>query len=134
MAKEIKINGNTSFSKTSKSLIISEEIDEKIFTSKILKKDISGYKFSKKSKSNNQLWWALAGLITAVIAWQVSTTNYVTIYGSIILLVISFFLYLDHVLQKDKLILTIYFNGNNIDFHTEEEDLEETDEFLKKIN
>ena len=134
MAKEIKINGNTSFSKTSKSLIISEEVDEKIFTSKILKKDISGYKFSKKSKGNNQLWWALAGLITAVIAWQVSTTNYVAIYGSIILLVISFFLYLDHVLQKDKLILTIYFNGNNIDFHTEEEDLEETDEFLKKIN
>tara|TARA_B100000902_G_C27301353_1_gene913001 strand:- start:1088 stop:1498 length:411 start_codon:yes stop_codon:yes gene_type:complete len=133
-SKETKINRHTSFSKTSKSLIIKEEIDEKVFTSKILKKDITGYKFSKRSKSNNQLWWALIGLITAVITWQVSNTNYIAIYGSIILLVISFFLYFDHVLQKDKLLLTIFFNGNSIDFHADEEDFETTDDFLKKIN
>ena len=45
---ELKINKNTIASKTTKFLIINEEIDEKILTSKFLKKAITGHNLSKK--------------------------------------------------------------------------------------
>lgn len=132
--KEIRINKSTSLSKTSKSLIIKEEIEKKIFTSKILKKNISGYKFLKKSKSNNQLLWSIAGMITAVITWQISTTNYISIYGSIILVIISLFLYFDYVLQREKILITIFLYGNTIEFQTDDNEIDSIEEFLKKIN
>jgi len=132
--KEIRINKSTSLSKTSKSLIIKEEIEKKIFTSKILKKNISGYKFLKKSKSNNQLLWSIAGMITAVITWQISTTNYISIYGSIILVIISLFLYFDYVLQREKILITIFLYGNTIEFQTDDNEIDLIEEFLKKIN
>ncbi|MFL2642583.1 MAG: hypothetical protein ACJ0GV_03575 [Dehalococcoidia bacterium] len=132
--KEIRINKSTSLSKTSKSLIIKEEIEKKIFTSKILKKNISGYKFLKKSKSNNQLLWSIAGIITAVITWQISTTNYISIYGSIILVIISLFLYFDYVLQREKILITIFLYGNTIEFQTDDNEIDSIEEFLKKIN
>ena len=132
--KEIRINKSTSLSKTSKSLIIKEEIEKKIFKSKILKKNISGYKFLKKSKSNNQLLWSIAGIITAVITWQISTTNYISIYGSIILVIISLFLYFDYVLQREKILITIFLYGNTIEFQTDDNEIDSIEEFLKKIN
>jgi len=132
--KEIRINKSTSLSKTSKSLIIKEEIEKKIFTSKILKKNISGYKFLKKSKSNNQLLWSIAGIITAVITWQISTTNYISIYGSILLVILSLFLYFDYVLQKEKILITIFLYGNTIEFDTDNNEIDLIEEFLKKIN
>ena len=132
--KEIRINKSTSLSKTSKSLIIKEEIEKKIFTSKILKKNISGYKFLKKSKSNNQLLWSIAGMITAVITWQISTTNYISIYGSILLVILSLFLYFDYVLQKEKILITIFLYGNTIEFQTDDNEIDSIEEFLKKIN
>ena len=52
---QIRINKSTTISKTSKSLIINEEIEKKVLSSKILKKSITGYKFIKKNKSNHQL-------------------------------------------------------------------------------
>ena len=55
---ELKINKNTTASKTAKFLIIKEEVDEQILTSKILKKSITGHNLNKKGKNNNQLWWA----------------------------------------------------------------------------
>ena len=134
LPKEIRINKSTSLSKTSKSLIIKEEIEKKIFTSKILKKNISGYKFLKKSKSNNQLLWSIAGIITAVITWQISTTNYISIYGSIILVIISLFLYFDYVLQREKILITIFLYGNTIEFQTDDNEIDSIEEFLKKIN
>ena len=45
---ELKINKNTSASKTTKFLIIKEEVDEQILTSKILKKSITGHDLKKK--------------------------------------------------------------------------------------
>ena len=47
---QIRINKSTTISKTSKSLIINEEIEKKVLSSKILKKSITGYKFIKKIK------------------------------------------------------------------------------------
>ena len=132
--KEIRINKSTSLSKTSKSLIIKEEIEKKIFTSKILKKNISGYKFLKKSKGNNQLLWSIAGMITALITWQISTTNYISIYGSIILVIISLFLYFDYVLQREKILITIFLYGNTIEIQTDDNEIDSIEEFLKKIN
>ena len=134
LPKEIRINKSTSLSKTSKSLIIKEEIEKKIFTSKILKKNISGYKFSKKSKSNNQFLWSIAGIITAIITWQISTTNYISIYGSILLVTLSLFLYFDYVLQREKILITIFIYGNTIEFLADDNEIDLIEEFMKKIN
>tara|TARA_E500000331_G_scaffold126801_1_gene124408 strand:+ start:367 stop:777 length:411 start_codon:yes stop_codon:yes gene_type:complete len=132
--KEIRINKSTSLSKTSKSLIIKEEIEKKIFTSKFLKKNISGYKFFKKSKSSNQLLWSIAGIITAIITWQISNTNYISIYGSILLVIISLFLYFDYVLQREKILITIFIYGNTIEFLADDNEIDLIEEFMKKIN
>ena len=131
---QIRINKSTTISKTSKSLIINEEIEKKVLTSKILKKSITGYKFIKKNKSNNQLLWSIAGIITALITWQISSSNYISIYGSILLVIISLFLYLDHVLQREKIIVTIFLNGNTIEFQTDNNEIDLVEEFFKKIN
>ena len=132
--KEIIINKSLSISKTTESLIIKEEIEKKIYTSKILKKNIAGYQFIKKSKNNNQLFWSIAGIITALITWQISNTSFISIYGSILLVTISFFLYFDYILQKDKIMVKIYLQGNVIEFQTENSNVNSVEEFLKKIN
>ena len=106
---ELKINKNTIASKTTKFLIINEEIDEKILTSKFLKKAITGHNLSKKSKNNNQLWWAILGVIISILTWQLSSETFISIYGSIILILISLFLYIDYIFQKEKILLKIFF-------------------------
>ena len=131
---QIRINKSTTISKTSKSLIINEEIEKKVLTSKILKKSITGYKFIKKNKSNHQLLWSIAGIIIALITWQISNSNYISIYGSILLITISLFLYFDHLLQREKIIVTIFLNGNTIEFQTDNNEIDLIEEFFKKIN
>ena len=131
---QIRINKSTTIYKTSKSLIINEEIEKKVLTSKILKKSITGYKFIKKNKSNYQLLWSIAGIIIALITWQISSSNYISIYGSILLVTISLFLYFDHVLQREKIMVTIFLNGNTIEFQTDNDEIDLVEEFFKKIN
>jgi len=131
---QIRINKSTTISKTSKSLIINEEIEKKVLTSKILKKSITGYKFIKKNKSNQQLLWSIAGIIIALITWQISSSNYISIYGSILLVTISLFLYFDHVLQREKIMVMIFLNGNTIEFQTDNNEIDLVEEFFKKIN
>jgi hypothetical protein len=131
---QIRINKSTTISKTSKSLIINEEIEKKVLSSKILKKSITGYKFIKKNKSNHQLLWSIAGIIIALITWQISSSNYISIYGSILLVTISLFLYFDHVLQREKIMVTIFLNGNTIEFQTDNNEIDSVEEFFKKIN
>ena len=129
---ELKINRNTIASKTTKFLIIEEEIDEKILTSKILKKTITGHNLSKKSKNNNQLWWAIAGVIISILTWQLSSETFISIYGSIILILISLFLYIDYIFQKEKMLLKIFFNGNFISY-TLEYKIDEIEDFFKNL-
>lgn len=131
---QIRINKSTTISKTSKSLIINEEIEKKVLSSKILKKSITGYKFIKKNKSNHQLLWSIAGIIIALITWQISSSNYISIYGSILLVIISLFLYFDHVLQREKIMVMIFLNGNTIEFQTDNNEIDSVEEFFKKIN
>ena len=131
---QIRINKSTTISKTSKSLIINEEIEKKVLTSKILKKSITGYKFIKKNKSNQQLLWSIAGIIIALITWQISSSDYISIYGSILLVTISLFLYFDHVLQREKIMVTIFLNGNTVEFQTDDNEIDLVEEFFKKIN
>ena len=131
---QIRINKSTTISKTSKSLIINEEIEKKVLTSKILKKSITGYKFIKKNKSNQQLLWSIAGIIIALITWQISSSDYISIYGSILLVTISLFLYFDHVLQREKIMVMIFLNGNTIEFQTDNDEIDLVEEFFKKIN
>jgi len=131
---QIRINKSTTISKTSKSLIINEEIEKKVLTSKILKKSITGYKFIKKNKSNQQLLWSIAGIIIALITWQISSSDYISIYGSILLVIISLFLYFDHVLQREKIMVMIFLNGNTIEFQTDNDEIDLVEEFFKKIN
>ena len=47
---------------------------------------------------------------------------------------ISLFLYFDYVLQKDKIMVKIYLEGNVIEFQTVNSDIDSVEEFLKKIN
>ena len=129
---ELKINKNTIASKTTKFLIINEEIDEKILTSKFLKKAITGHNLSKKSKNNNQLWWAITGVIISILTWQLSSETFISIYGSIILILISLFLYIDYIFQKEKILLKIFFNGNFISY-TIEEEIDEIEDFFKNL-
>ena len=131
---QIRINKSTTISKTSKSLIINEEIEKKVLSSKILKKSITGYKFIKKNKSNHQLLWSIAGIIIALITWQISSSDYISIYGSILLVIISLFLYFDHVLQREKIMVMIFLNGNTIEFQTDNNEIDSVEEFFKKIN
>ena len=129
---ELKINKNTIASKTTKFLIINEEIDEKILTSKFLKKAITGHNLSKKSKSNNQLWWAILGVIISILTWQLSSETFISIYGSIILILISLFLYIDYIFQKEKILLKIFFSGNFISY-TIDEEVDEIENFFKNL-
>ena len=129
---ELKINKNTIASKTTKFLIINEEIDEKNLTSKFLKKTITGHNLSKKSKSNNQLWWAILGVIISILTWQLSSETFISIYGSIILILISLFLYIDFIFQKEKILLKIFFSGNFISY-TIEEEVDEIESFFKNL-
>ena len=129
---ELKINKNTCASKTTKFLIIKEEVDEKILTSKILKKSITGHDLNKKSKNNNQLWWAVAGTIISIITWQISSETLISIYGSIILILISLFLYFDYIFQKEKISLRIFFSGNLISYVLENE-IDEIEDFFKNL-
>ena len=131
---QIRINKSTTIYKTSKSLIINEEIEKKVLTSKILKKSITGYKFIKKNKSNHQLLWSIAGIVIALITWQISSSNYISIYGSILLVTISLFLYFDHVLQREKIMVTIFLNGNTVEFQTDDNEIDLVEEFFKKVN
>ena len=121
---ELKINKNTTASKTAKFLIIKEEVDEQILTSKILKKSITGHNLNKKGKNNNQLWWAVAGTIISIITWQISSETLISIYGSIILILISF--------QKEKISLRIFFSGNFISYVLENE-INEIEDFFKNL-
>ena len=129
---ELKINKNTIASKTTKFLIINEEIDEKILTSKFLKKTITGHNLSKKSKNNNQLWWAILGVIISILTWQLSSETFISIYGSIILILISLFLYIDYIFQKEKILLKIFFSGNLISYIIDEE-VNEIESFFKNL-
>ena len=129
---ELKINKNTIASKTTKFLIINEEIDEKILTSKFLKKAITGHNLSKKSKNNNQLWWAILGVIISILTWQLSSETFISIYGSIILILISLFLYIDYIFQKEKILLKIFFSGNLISYIIDEE-VNEIENFFKNL-
>ena len=129
---ELKVNKNTIASKTTKFLIINEEIDEKILTSKILKKAITGHNLSKKSKNNNQLWWAITGVIISILTWQLSSETFISIYGSIILILISLFLYIDYIFQKEKILLKIFFSGNFISY-TIDEEVDEIENFFKNL-
>ena len=129
---ELKINKNTIASKTTKFLIINEEIDEKILTSKFLKKAITGHNLSKKSKNNNQLWWAILGVIISILTWQLSSETFISIYGSIILILISLFLYIDYIFQKEKTLLKIFFSGNFISY-TIDEEVDEIENFFKNL-
>ena len=129
---ELKINKNTIASKTTKFLIINEEIDEKILTSKFLKKAITGHNLSKKSKNNNQLWWAILGVIISILTWQLSSETFISIYGSIILILISLFLYIDYIFQKKKILLKIFFSGNLISYIIDEE-VNEIENFFKNL-
>ena len=129
---ELKINKNTIASKTTKFLIINEEIDEKILTSKFLKKAITGHNLSKKSKNNNQLWWAILGVIISILTWQLSSETFISIYGSIILILISLFLYIDYIFQKEKILLKIFFSGNFI-CYTFDEEVDEIENFFKNL-
>ena len=129
---ELKVNKNTIASKTTKFLIINEEIDEKILTSKFLKKTITGHNLSKKSKNNNQLWWAILGVIISILTWQLSSETFISIYGSIILILISLFLYIDYIFQKEKILLKIFFSGNFISYIIEEE-VDEIENFFKNL-
>jgi len=129
---ELKINKNTIASKTTKFLIINEEIDEKILTSKFLKKAITGHNLSKKSKNNNQLWWAILGVIISILTWQLSSETFISIYGSIILILISLFLYIDYIFQKEKILLKIFFSGNFISY-TIDEEVNEIENFFKNL-
>lgn len=129
---ELKINKNTIASKTTKFLIINEEIDEKILTSKFLKKAITGHNLSKKSKNNNQLWWAILGVIISILTWQLSSETFISIYGSIILILISLFLYIDYIFQKEKILLKIFFSGNLISYIIDEE-VNEIESFFKNL-
>ena len=129
---ELKINKNTIASKTTKFLIINEEIDEKILTSKFLKKAITGHNLSKKGKNNNQLWWAILGVIISILTWQLSSETFISIYGSIILILISLFLYIDYIFQKEKILLKIFFSGNFISYIIEEE-VDEIENFFKNL-
>lgn len=129
---ELKINKNTIASKTTKFLIINEEIDEKNLTSKFLKKTITGHNLSKKSKNNNQLWWAIFGVIISILTWQLSSETFISIYGSIILILISLFLYIDYIFQKEKILLKIFFSGNFISYIIEEE-VDEIENFFKNL-
>ena len=131
-SSELKINKNTIASKTTKFLIIKEEINEKILTSKILKKSITGHDLNKKGKNNNQLWWAVAGTIISIITWQISSETLISIYGSIILILISLFLYFDYIFQKEKISLRIFFSGNYISYVLENE-VDEIEDFFKNL-
>ena len=129
---ELKINKNTSASKTTKFLIIKEEVDEQILTSKILKKSITGHDLKKKGKNNNQLWWAIGGTIISIITWQISSETFISIYGSIILIIISLFLYFDYIFQKEKISLRIFFGGNFISYVLENE-IKDVEDFFKNL-
>ena len=131
-SSELKINKNTSAFKTTKFLIIKEEIDKQILTSKILKKSITGHNLNKKSKNNNQLWWAIAGTIISIFTWQISSETLISVYGSIILILISLFLYFDYIFQKEKISLRIFFSGNFISYVLENE-INEIEDFFKNL-
>tara|TARA_B100000700_G_scaffold277108_1_gene324243 strand:+ start:69 stop:476 length:408 start_codon:yes stop_codon:yes gene_type:complete len=131
-SSELKINKNTSASKTTKFLIIKEEVDEQILTSKILKKSITGHDLKKKGKNNNQLWWAIGGTIISIITWQISSETFISIYGSIILIIISLFLYFDYIFQKEKISLRIFFGGNFISYVLENE-IKDVEDFFKNL-
>ncbi len=129
---ELKINKSTSITKTTKFLIIKEEVDEKILTSKILKKSIIGHNLTKKGKNNNQFWWAISGIIISILTWQLSTETFISIYGSIFLVLISLFLYIDYIFQKEKISLRIFFNGNYVSYVMEDQ-INEIENFLKNL-
>ena len=129
---ELKINKNTTASKTAKFLIIKEEVDEQILTSKILKKSITGHNLNKKGKYNNPLWRALACTIISIITWQISRETLISIYGSIILILISLFLYFDYIFQKEKISLRIFFSVNFISYVLENE-INEIEDFFKNL-
>ena len=129
---ELKINKSTSITKTTKFLIIKEEVDEKILTSKILKKSIIGHNLTKKGKNNNQFWWAISGIIISILTWQLSTETFISIYGSIFLVLISLFLYIDYIFQKEKISLRIFFNGNYVSYILEDQ-INEIENFLKNL-
>ena len=105
---------------------------KKILTSKFLKKAITGHNLSKKSKNNNQLWWAILGVIISILTWQLSSETFISIYGSIILILISLFLYIDYIFQKEKILLKIFFSGNFISY-TIDEEVDEIENFFKNL-
>ena len=113
-------------------MIIKEEVDEKILTSKILKKSIIGHNLTKKGKNNNQFWWAISGIIISILTWQLSTETFISIYGSIFLVLISLFLYIDYIFQKEKISLRIFFNGNYVSYVMEDQ-INEIENFLKNL-
>ena len=87
---------------------------------------------SKKSKNNNQLWWAILGVIISILTWQLSSETFISIYGSIILILISLFLYIDYIFQKEKILLKIFFSGNFISY-TIDEEVDEIENFFKNL-
>ena len=97
-----------------------------------MKKAITGHNLSKKGKNNNQLWWAILGVIISMLTWQLSSETFISIYGSIILILISLFLYIDYIFQKEKILLKIFFSGNFISY-TIDEEVDEIENFFKNL-
>ena len=129
---ELKINKDIKVSKNSKFLLIKRENDSNVLITKILKKSLTAHEFKNKNKNLNQLWWAITGIIISILTWQLSSEAVISIYGSIILILISLFLYLDYIFQKEKIVLRIFFNGSFLDLVLNEE-IEEIEEFFDKL-
>ena len=129
--KTAKLNKDLIITATSRFITIEDNDGAK--KSKFKTKEFNGYAIEEELKDSKEVWWSFAGLILSIIVWQLSSVPAISIGGSIILVLISLFLFVDYMFTESKIKLIIYIGGNEYSEIFERENNKEIMSFIDSV-
>ncbi|MDC0960808.1 hypothetical protein OAR32_00595 [Dehalococcoidia bacterium] len=124
-----RLNKNLMISATSK--FISIEDNDGAKKSRFKTKELTGYSIEEEPKDSKEIWWSFLGLILSILIWQLSSVPVISIGGSIILVILSLFLFLDYMFTESKIKLILFIGGNNYHQVFEKENMTEIMSFIE---
>jgi hypothetical protein len=129
--KTARLNKDLIITATSKFISIEDAYGVK--KSRFKTKELNGYSIEEEAKDSKEIWWAFVGLILSIIVWQLSSVPVISIGGSIILVILSLFLFADYTLTKSKPKLIIFIGGNEYSEIFERENMTEIMSFIESV-
>tara|TARA_B110000438_G_scaffold213008_1_gene205170 strand:- start:1414 stop:1815 length:402 start_codon:yes stop_codon:yes gene_type:complete len=129
--KTARLNKNLIITATSKFISIEDNDGGK--KSRFKTKELNGYSIEEEVKDTKEIWWSFSGLILSIIVWQLSSVPVISIGGSIILVIVSLFLFVDYIFAEPKTKLIIFIGGSEYYETFERENITEIMSLIESI-